>query len=96
MTFSSVDLREYLKGDTQKTRNYFSALRRYLKIDTRSELIKCNRNGTPNEMFSCIMYCDVSKAKKLATIKSQSTNKKVNTSMWLDIKEFTETFKKDK
>lgn len=93
MTFSSVDLKEYLNGDVTKAKNYFSALRRYIRVDTKTSIIKCVRNGIPNEMYACIMHCDVAKAKKLATIKLQSTNLRTNKDMWLDIKEFTETIK---
>lgn len=91
MTFSSVDLKDYLAGDKKKVRNYFSALRRYLKVDTKTNTIKCIRNGVPSEMYACIMHCDVAKANKLATVKLQSTNLRTNKQMWMDIKVFTES-----
>lgn len=86
MTFTSIELKEFLNGDKEKTHNYFCALKRYIIVDTRGVYTK----RYDKDMYTCVMYCKVKEALRIANIKLQSTNKRVNKDMWKDIKEFTE------
>lgn len=90
MTFTSAELKEYLNGDTIKARNYFAALRRYILVETKTALIGCNRHGVDRDMFSCVMYCSIKDANRIANIKLQSNSMRTNKEMWNNIKEFTD------